>query len=73
MAKKNKNNTVAKVVELSASSGRSFEDAIESGIARADKTLKNITGAWVNEMKVDVSNGRITRYRVNMKVTFVLE
>lgn len=73
MSKKNRNNSVAKVVELSASSGKSFEDAVANGITRADKTLKNITGAWVNDMKVDVENGKITRYRVNMKVTFVLE
>lgn len=72
MSKKNKDNSVAKVVELSSMSGKSFEDAIESGITRANKTLKNITGARINDMKVDVENGKITRFRVNMKVTFVL-
>jgi flavin-binding protein dodecin len=64
--------TVAKITEISASSEKSFQDAIESGIVRASKTLEGISGAWVNEMKVDVKNGRIHRYRVNMKVTFVL-
>ena len=65
--------SVAKVSEISASSEKSFEDALVLGINRANKTLKNITGAWVQEQKVDVTSGKIVRYRVNMKVTFVLE
>ncbi len=65
--------TIAKVTEISASSKKSFEDAIEEGIARASKTLKGIQGAWVNEQKVTVSNGKITSYQVNMKITFVLK
>jgi hypothetical protein len=65
--------SVAKVVELTSMSKKSFEDAIESGIARASKTLDNITGAWVQDMKVDVEKGKIRAYRVNMKVTFVLK
>jgi flavin-binding protein dodecin len=69
---KNKDHSVAKVVELSASSDKSFEDAVASGLKRASKTLKGITGAWVQDMKVDCDNGKITRYRVSMKVTFVL-
>ncbi len=64
--------SVAKVTEISASSGQNFEDAIRQGISRANKTLKNVSGAWINEMKVDVEDGSITAYRVNMKVTFVL-
>ena len=72
MAKKNKDASVAKVVELSAASTKSFENAVETGISRANKTLKGITGAWVQDMKVDVEDGKITRYRVNLKVTFVL-
>ncbi len=64
--------TVAKVSEISASSPNSFDDAVKVGIARAHKTLKNITGAWVSEMKVDVADGEVSAYRVNMKVTFVL-
>ena len=64
--------SVAKVSEISAVSPTSFEDAVKVGIARAHKTLKNISGAWVNEMKVDVVDGEVSAYRVNMKVTFVL-
>ncbi|HYJ59088.1 MAG TPA: dodecin family protein, partial [Methyloceanibacter sp.] len=52
---------------------KSFEDAIEKGIAKADKTLKNIEGAWIKEQKVKVTNGKIDAYRVNMLVTFVLD
>jgi flavin-binding protein dodecin len=65
--------SVAKVSEISASSTENFEDAIAQGIARANETLENITGAWINEMKVDVTDGKIVTYRVNMKVTFVLK
>jgi len=65
--------SVAKVSEITATSSESFEDAIKNGIKRADKTLDNITGAWVNEMKVVVKNGEVDEYRVNMKVTFVLK
>lgn len=65
--------SVAKVTEITASSTVSFEDAIKQGIARADKTLNNVEGAWVQEQKVVVRNGEIAEYRVNMKVTFVLE
>jgi flavin-binding protein dodecin len=63
---------VAKVVELSASSTKSFDDAVKSGISRASKTLKGITGAWVEEQKVAVKDGNITEFRVNMRVTFIL-
>lgn len=65
--------SVAKVVEIYASSPKSFEDAIQKGISRAHKTLKGIRGAWVHEQKVDVENGKIVAYRVNMKVTFLLQ
>lgn len=65
--------SVAKVTEISAVSSASFEAAIADGLERASKTLDNITGAWINEMKVDVSDGSVTAYRVNMKVTFVLK
>jgi flavin-binding protein dodecin len=64
--------SVARVTEITSSSNKSFEDAIEQGIARAAKTLKNVEGAWVQEQKVVVENGRIAAYRVNMKVTFIL-
>ena len=65
--------SVAKVTEITASSKKSFADAIQKGVSRASKTLKNVTGAWVNEEKVVVKNGKITQWRVNMKVTFVLD
>jgi len=65
--------SVAKVSEITASSTVSFDDAVKVGIARASKTLKNIKGAWVNEQTVDVKNGEVKSYRVNMKVTFVLD
>lgn len=65
--------SVAKVTEITASSKKGFEDAIEKGVKRTSKTLKNVQGAWVNEMSVKVRDGKISDYRVNMKVTFVLE
>lgn len=65
--------SVAKVTEISACSSKSFEDAIQDGISRASKTLDKIQGAWINEMKVNVEDGKVTEYCVNMKVTFVLK
>lgn len=65
--------TVAKISEISCRSTKSFEDAIQGGITRAGKSLRNIESAWVKEMKVDVSKGKVTGYQVNLLVTFVLE
>ncbi len=65
--------SVARVTEITSASKKSFEDAIITGIARVNETLRNVTGAWVQEQKVVVENGKISEYRVNMKVTFVLE
>ena len=65
--------SVAKVIELTATSNNSFEDAIQQGVARATKTLKNVQGAWIKEQQVNIENGRISGYRVNMMVTFVLD
>ena len=65
--------SVAKVVEITAESKKGFQEAIEKGIQKASKTLKNVTGAWIQEQKVLVKNGAVTGYRVNMKVTFVLK
>ena len=64
---------VAKVTELSATSDKSFDDAIQQGIDRATKTLRNVKGAWVKEMRVSIENGKISEYQVNMQVTFVLD
>ena len=65
--------SVAKVTELSATSSKSFEDALQQGLARAHKTLRNIRSAWIKEQHVAINNGAITEYRVNMLVTFVLD
>ena len=65
--------SVAKVSEISATSKKSFEDAIIQGIARAHKTLRNVRGAWIKEQQVLVSKGSITEYQVNMMVTFVID
>jgi dodecin len=65
--------SVAKITEIQASSTKSFDDAIKAGIARADKTLRNLTGAWVKSQKVIIDKGKITEYRVLMKVSFVLQ
>ncbi len=65
--------SVARVTEVIASSSVSFEDAVKVGVARACKTLTNVTGAWVQDEQVVVENGAITEYRVNLKITFVLE
>jgi flavin-binding protein dodecin len=65
--------SVARVVEISSTSKKSFEDAIVQGIARANKTLREIRSAWVKEQEVQVDGGKITGYKVNLMVTFVLE
>jgi dodecin len=65
--------SVARVTEISSTSTKSFEDAVATGIARATKTLRGVSGAWVKEHKVAVKDGRITSWQVNMMVTFVLE
>ena len=64
---------VAKVTELSATSDKSFDDAIQQGIDRATKTLRNVKSAWVKEMRVSIENGKVSEYQVNMQVTFVLD
>ena len=64
--------SVAKVTEITSTSTRSFEEAITLGVARAHKTLRNVRGAWVKNMKVECTDGKITSYRVDMKITFVL-
>ena len=65
--------TVAKVIELTSSSAKSIEDAIETGIKRADSTLDQIEGAWVQDIKCVVKNGKVSEWRVNLKVTFLLK
>ena len=65
--------SVAKVSEISATSPKGFEDAIQQGLARASKTLRNVRSAWVKEQHVRCDNGKIVEYQVNMMVTFVLD
>jgi flavin-binding protein dodecin len=65
--------SVARVTEITASSKKSFDDALKLGIGRATKTLKNVTAAWVASQEVVVTNGRIAEYRVRIKVTFILK
>ena len=65
--------SVATVTEISATSTRSFEDAIRQGLERATKTLRNVTAAWVKDQRVELEGGRIKHYLVHLEVTFVLE
>ncbi len=65
--------SVAKTSEISASSSKSFEDAIRKGISKMNETVKNIEGAWIKEQKVVVKDGDVASYRVTMKVTFIVK
>ena len=65
--------TVAKVSEITSTSSKSFADAVDKGIKRANKTLKNLSSAWIADQEVEIENGRVKTYRVRMRVTFVLE
>ena len=64
---------IARVTEISASSAKSFDDAMEKGIKRASKTIRNIEGAWVQDQKLVIKKGKISDYRVVMKISFVLD
>jgi hypothetical protein len=65
--------SVARVTEIISSSTKGFDDAVEKGIKRAAKTLNNVSGAWVQDQKVECKNGKIAAYRVTLKITFVLD
>jgi dodecin len=65
--------SVAKVIEIISSSSKGFDDAIRKGISRASETISGITGAWVKDQSVEVSKGKITEFRVVLKVTFLLK
>ncbi len=65
--------SVAKIIEISCESPKSFEDAIQSGVARASKTIHNIKSAWVKEQQVVIEQNKVTMYRVDLKLTFVLD
>ena len=64
---------IAKIVEVNSSSQKSFEDAIQTGIAKVTETVKNVQGAWINEQKVVIKDDKITEYRVNLKISFLVE
>ena len=64
---------VARITEISSTSKKSFEDAVENGIERASETLRNVTGAWIQDQEVVVENGKVSDYRVKLKVTFILD
>ncbi|MCR9110027.1 MAG: dodecin family protein [Rhodobacteraceae bacterium] len=65
--------SIARVTEISATSPQSFDDAVRQGIERANQTLRNVEGCWVKDMNVQVQDGSIKGYRVNMEVTFLLD
>jgi dodecin len=66
-------NDVAKVSEISSRSAKSFEDAIQIGIARAAKTLRHVTSAWIKEQRIELKEGKVIGYQVNMLVTFIID
>ena len=65
--------SVARITEISSTSSQSFDDAVAQGIARATKTLRGVTGAWVKEQRVSIENNSVSQYQVNLQITFVLE
>ena len=64
---------IAKVVEVNSSSAKRFEDAIQTGIAKVTETVKNVQGAWINEQKVVIKDNQIVEYRVNLKISFLVD
>jgi flavin-binding protein dodecin len=65
--------SIARITEISSTSGKSFEDAIQSGIARATQTLRNVRSAWVKEQQIRIDNDKIVEYQVNLMITFILD
>ena len=65
--------SIARITEISSTSTKSFEDAIQSGVNRATTTLRNVRSAWVKEQQIRIDNGRIVEYQVNLMITFVLD
>jgi len=65
--------SIARITEISSTSGKSFEDAIQSGVARATQTLRNVRSAWVKEQQIRLDDGKIVEYQVNLMITFVLD
>lgn len=65
--------SIARITEISSTSTKSFEDAVQSGVERATKTLRNVRSAWIKEQQIRIENDKITEYQVNLMITFVLE
>jgi flavin-binding protein dodecin len=65
--------SIARITEISSTSVKSFEDAIQSGVTRATQTLRNVRSAWVKEQQIRIDNGKIVEYQVNLMITFVLD
>jgi flavin-binding protein dodecin len=65
--------SIARITEISSTSGKSFEDAIQSGVNRATQTLRNVRSAWVKEQQIRIDNGKIVEYQVNLMITFILD
>ena len=65
--------SIARITEISSTSDKSFEDALQRGVARATQTLRNVRSAWVKEQQVRIEGGKITEYQVNLMITFVLD
>jgi len=65
--------SIARITEISSTSTKSFEDAIQSAVTRATKTLRNVRGAWVKEQQIKIDDGKIVEYQVNLMITFVLD
>lgn len=65
--------SIARVTEISSTSKTSFEDAVQSGVARASQTLRNVRSAWIKEQQIRIENGKIAEYQVNLMITFVLD
>jgi hypothetical protein len=65
--------SVARVTEITAASTKGFDDAVKVGVERANATLRNVTGVWIQDQRCVCADGRVTEYRVNMKVTFILD
>ena len=65
--------SIARITEISSTSGKSFEDAIQGGVARATQTLRNVRSAWVKEQQIRIDGGKIVEYQVNLMITFILD
>ena len=65
--------SIARITEISSTSAKSFEDALQSGVARATQTLRNVRSAWVKEQQVRIEDGKVAEYQVNLMITFVLD